>query len=203
MSPEWTIHRKWGELLCRFSEPEIDKLIDLKQHDAGRYDPSILKEQLDYVRRKWGGVGVYYYILHHLLDRAEDILLSELSSKLDAPQTRLPSPDKFTEELLHSFKKRFEEDSKSLITCLEETQWFYEVFSYKGALCALVRDIINRERFREKLTMVMLTKSVARYYFPKKPTPPSAIFIAEYVEKIVEELCRCVEEEKEKGLTKL
>ena len=68
-----------GDIVCGFSDPEIDGLIDKSsEHDAGRYDANILAEQIDYVWEKWGWEGVCYYLLHHILDRIADIAVSEL-----------------------------------------------------------------------------------------------------------------------------
>lgn len=196
MSPEWEVHRKWGELLFDFSDSEIDKLIDLQQHDAGRYDSHLLEQQLNYVHQEWGEVGVAYYILHHLLDRAEDILLSEMCSKLDVPQ--LPAPDKFMEELIESFRMDFEKDGKSLMRHLEETQWFYDVFGYRGALCSLVYDLIDREKFGRRLAQSMTTKSVAQEHFPKSSRhSKSRKVLEEYIPKVINELGRCIREKHE------
>jgi len=77
--PSWKVHRTVGKVVCNFYDHEIDKLIDLTEgHDAGRYDSQVLKEQFEYVYEKWGPEGVCYYVLHHILDRLSDILVSEL-----------------------------------------------------------------------------------------------------------------------------
>ena len=83
--PPWKIHRKWGEKLLGFSNSEIDKLIDNSEnHDAGQWDEGVLEIQLSYVRSKYGFMGEQYYVLHHILDRAEQLLLSIVSNHLDA-----------------------------------------------------------------------------------------------------------------------
>ena len=77
--PSWKVHRTIGEIVCNFYDHEIDKLIDLTEgHDAGRYDSGVMKEQFEYVYKKWGAEGLCYYFLHHILDRLSDIVVSEL-----------------------------------------------------------------------------------------------------------------------------
>jgi len=83
--PSWRVHRIIGEIVCNFYNHEIDKLIDLTgKHDAGRYDSVILNEDLEYVFKRWGTEGVCYYILHHVLDRLSDIIVSELQQLCEA-----------------------------------------------------------------------------------------------------------------------
>ncbi len=77
--PSWKVHRTIGKIVCNFYDHEIDKLIDLTEgHDAGRYDSQVVKEQFEYVYKRWGSEGVCYYVLHHILDRLSDIVVSEL-----------------------------------------------------------------------------------------------------------------------------
>lgn len=75
--PSWALHRKWGIKICGFYSEEIDRLIDAKEkHDAGRYDTEVFLKQVEYVYYKHGIEGVKYYLLHHLMDRLKDRLVS-------------------------------------------------------------------------------------------------------------------------------
>ena len=74
--PSWRIHKKWSKRLCGFYSEEIDKLIDSSQHDAGRYNKEVFVEQIEYVASKYGEKGVECYLLHHLLDRLKNELVS-------------------------------------------------------------------------------------------------------------------------------
>ena len=83
--PSWKVHRLIGEIICfGFCSHEIDALIDNKgRHDAGRYDELIFVNEALMVLKKYGGNGLCYYILHHVLDRLQDLLVSELASEYE------------------------------------------------------------------------------------------------------------------------
>lgn len=77
--PSHKVHRLIGNVICGFYCSEIDNFIDKKEvHDAGRYDLNIFVNEALMFFRKYGGDGLCYYILHHILDRLVDILISEL-----------------------------------------------------------------------------------------------------------------------------
>ncbi len=78
--PSWKVHRLVGEIVCfGFYNHKIDRLIDSKgSHDAGRYDEAIFKNEALMMLREFGGNGLCYYVLHHVLDRLQDLLVSEL-----------------------------------------------------------------------------------------------------------------------------
>ena len=63
--------------ICGFYSEEIDRLIDAEEkHDTGRYDVEVFLKQVEYIQRNYGMKGVEYYLLHHLLDRLKDELVS-------------------------------------------------------------------------------------------------------------------------------
>ncbi len=78
--PSWKVHREIGEIVCLgFSDERIDEIIDFGgKHDSGRYDPSELRDQFLWALSNWGPLGGIYYLLHHVLDRLSEILVSEL-----------------------------------------------------------------------------------------------------------------------------
>jgi len=78
--PSWKFHKRWGKELLGYFNTDIDRLIDCRGHDLARrigYE-NLLRKQVSYVKRKYGKIGVYYYILHHILDTADEQLLSIL-----------------------------------------------------------------------------------------------------------------------------
>lgn len=83
--PSWKVHREVGKIIIGFYDHRIDGLIDSAEaHDAGRYDIAVLARDLKYVWGRWGWEGVCYYVLHHVLDRIQDIVVSELSRLADS-----------------------------------------------------------------------------------------------------------------------
>lgn len=76
--PSWKVHKEIGKIILNFYNHEIDQLIDSEDHDAGRYDNAVLSWQFEYVWSKWGWEGICYYVLHHVLDRIQDITVSEI-----------------------------------------------------------------------------------------------------------------------------
>ena len=74
--PSWRIHKKWSIRLCGFYSEEIDRLSGSSQHDASRYNEEIFLEQIEYVASKYGEKGVECYLLHHLLDKLKNELVS-------------------------------------------------------------------------------------------------------------------------------
>ncbi len=79
--PSWKVHCLIGEIICfGFCNHEIDALIDVKgRHDRGRYDKSVFTNEALTILRKYGANGLCYYILHHILDRLQELLISELA----------------------------------------------------------------------------------------------------------------------------
>ncbi len=79
--PSWRCHKLVGEIICLgYYDHEIDRLIDAGgRHDLARYDEGELIREAMMVLRRFGGNGLCYYILHHVLDRLQDILVSELA----------------------------------------------------------------------------------------------------------------------------
>jgi len=111
MSPSWKVHRTVGDIVCNFHNHEIDKLIDsTERHDAGRYDKVILSEQIDYVWNKWKWEGVCYYVLHHILDRLADIIVSELCKLCEECLRGRITIEQAYEELLENTLQRAKKD---------------------------------------------------------------------------------------------
>jgi len=217
--PSWEVHRKWGEMLFKYYNHEIDKLIDIKEsHDAGRYDPEILDSQLRDVAEKYGDNGVMYYLLHHFLDRAYDTLLSEVSTGLGniflKYQGRRPSkslcfstydtdlsPEEFADRLCKNFLNALRRDLTVLLKVApEETEFFFDVFKHEGALCVLLLDILNDRDFINKLWRTLIMKDVARAYrfgegvesvFRKQEE--LATEIPNYMKGVAEELTKRIE----------
>ena len=82
--PSWRLHAKWGDLVIGFHSKEIDEVIDRREsHDAGRYEIDVLKTQLATVSSRFGVKGELYYVLHHILDRFEDRLESEVTKLIE------------------------------------------------------------------------------------------------------------------------
>ncbi len=78
--PSWRTHRIIGDIVCGFSDSKIDELIDIKYgHDSSRYDPAVLNQIANEVYSKHGEKGICYLVLHHFLDRFNDIITSELA----------------------------------------------------------------------------------------------------------------------------
>lgn len=217
--PSWKVHRKWGEILFKYYNHEIDKLIDIREsHDAGRYDPETLDRQLRYVANQYGDNGVWYYLLHHFLDRAYDTLLSEVSTGLGyiflKYQGRRPSkslcfsryetdlsPKEFAGRLCKNFLNALRRDLSVLLKVApEETEFFFDYFKDELAICALLFSILNDRDFINKLWRALTPKEVAKAFkfgegiedvFKKQEKLASEI--ANYIKGVVEELAKRVE----------
>ena len=82
-------------------------------HDAGRYDPRVLHEHFKYVVEGWGGKGIVYYVLHHVLDGLSDILVSELSRLCEECVLKGALLEELYDELLKKLLERLCVDVKN------------------------------------------------------------------------------------------
>jgi len=104
--PSHRVHRIIGERICGYSNLVIDELIDgyigieelnetgessrtlhldlfgeshqEKKHDTARTSCSDLFKQVEAIYSRFGDKGLYYYILHHYLDKLPNILGGQL-----------------------------------------------------------------------------------------------------------------------------
>jgi len=160
--PSWEIHRKWGELILGFSSPEIDKLIDQEErHDASRYDPVVFEKQVEDVRARYGEKGVNYYILHHLLDYAEQRLLSILS---DEAIKKYYHSDRSSHEAVKEVEHKLRQNllrfqSKHPHFPLESTDSLAEKLT---DLLQLIYDIMDGEHFPRRFGGVTYMKALRK-----------------------------------------
>ena len=75
--PSWATHNEVCEKLLGFYEREIDEIVDFKLgHDSSRYDAGKLAEAVNIVEKKYSELGLKQLILHHYLDRIQDLIVS-------------------------------------------------------------------------------------------------------------------------------
>jgi len=98
--PSYKIHEELGNIILGFAIPDVDRLIDeSKYHDASRYSVPIFANQVKTVFSTYGEKGLYYFILHHALDRLVDRIVEELSFRFDVYEGRC-QPEKIVSDLL-------------------------------------------------------------------------------------------------------
>ena len=141
-----------GTRICGFYSEEIDKLIDKEEeHDAGRYDVEVFLKQIEYVQRNYGMKGVEYYLLHHLLDRLKDELVSM------ATRHKGSIDIKDVEAVLKSLK------IDPLYNVSEyEPLWEELKSKVRPFLRELVEDIVSEESFRRSYRRSQVNSYVSR-----------------------------------------
>ena len=144
------------------------------------------------------------------MDRALDTLVSEVSegfgyiflrfkgrkrskSRCFTKQDINLSPVEFTEKLLSGFLLALERDLSFLIKNYDKTTLFLDVFRYKGALCALIHDILGDKMFINKFVTVWIHKKVAREVWHNKIIPKDIDKkVANYFDQVRAELRLCI-----------
>ncbi|GEM_PF-1782189 len=176
--PSWKVHRIIGEIVCNFYDHEIDKLIDLtERHDAGRYDSQVLKEQFKYVYRKWGAEGICYYVLHHILDRLSDIVVSELQQLCESYVFGKISVEEAYNRLYENSFRRLSDDVKKFAKTYdyirdEVLSSFFEYIlaslraGWEGVLFFVLLDTPEGKQplIAKRVLNVMAVKSAAYQY---------------------------------------
>jgi len=191
--PSWRVHMKWGETLLGFSNSEIDKLIDQEEsHDAGRYDPNIFESQVAHVRSLYGEKGVEYYILHHILDYAEQRLLSILSSEaIRKYYERERSAEEGLREVRRELFKDLQQfklkDDPYIFKKIKKIVRFYQT---PNMLDELIFDIMNGDKFPKRLGNVIYMKAISHakswYFIDKKKIEEILNVGADHIGKIFE-----------------
>ncbi len=179
MSPSWKLHRLIGKIVCNFYDHRIDELIDIQEHDIGRYDKSALSKQFDYVWDKWGWEGICYYLLHHILDRISDILVSELShlgeKYLDGVITLEEGYKEIVNKVFEKIKKDYYIQGLAKTGCKERDELIKYAIEYILASLEVGKEscigfILMDTSSQGKLTTgsrvftAMISKSVAREF---------------------------------------
>ncbi|ADT85203.1 hypothetical protein [Thermococcus barophilus] len=161
--PSWRVHKKWGERILGFSTSKIDQLIDQDEtHDAGRYDINIFERQVTHVKSLYGETGVEYYILHHLLDYAEQRLLSILS---DEAIREYYERTRSAEEVLREVRRKLLEDLQEfklkddpfIAKTIKKIVKFYQNLDM---LDELIFDIMNGDNFPKRLGNIIYMKAI-------------------------------------------
>jgi len=85
----WRTHALVGDVLFSFHDNRIDRLIDNSlAHDLSRIDIGKLVEVVNKIKSLYPNDerALYYFILHHYLDRLVDMLASEFAFYYDSQQ---------------------------------------------------------------------------------------------------------------------
>lgn len=152
-----------GDRILGFSESEIDMLIDREEsHDAGRYDPNIFESQVAYVRSLYGERGVEYYILHHVLDYAEQRLLSVLS---DEAIRGYYEGNRSAEEGLREVRNNLCKDLRQFKlkedpSISQKIKKIINFYQRSDMLDELIFDIMAGEKFPKRLGNVIHMKAI-------------------------------------------
>lgn len=195
--PSWKVHRIIGKIVCvGFYDNEIDRLIDMiGEHDAGRYDPRVLHEHFKYVKERWGERGIVYYVLHHVLDRLSDILVSELSRLCEEYVLKGTPSEELYDELLKKSLERLRLDVKNfpkagdervdrvLRLTIEYIIATLEV-SWEAAVAFLITDMSStgEPMVAKRVLNAMMVKSVAYTYKYGRKLDEKLIF--EFLEEV-------------------
>lgn len=179
MSPSWKLHRLIGTIVCDFYDHKIDKLIDIREHDVGRYDKSALSKQFDYVWDRWEWKGICYYLLHHILDRISDILVSELSrlgeKYLDGTITLEEGYKEVVNRVFERIKKDYYIQGLAKTGCKERDELIRCCIEYilaslevgkESCIGFILMDISSQGRptTGSRVLTAMISKSVAREF---------------------------------------
>lgn len=149
-----------------FTQKEIDKLIDSsQQHDTARYDGKIFLEQIEYVASRYGEKGIECYLLHHLLDRLKDELVSIKSrhNEIDL---------EYVERILNWLKPEPMQKIRKY-----DALWSHLILKLKPELKEVVKDIISEEGFKRSFRKSIVNKRVASWVKVMLESLPPCILV--------------------------
>jgi len=133
----------------------------------------VLERQLLYVRSKYGFVGEQYYILHHVLDRAEQLLLSIISNHLGVYEP-IFEKEAIVDALYKWAELLYSEllmDTKSIVIKKQYGNAIIHQLCGSKLIYELICDIITHEKFYNKLvnTAEMKLASYVHRIFRRGP----------------------------------
>ena len=170
--PSHDIHKKWERELLGVVLIEIDKEIDRKR-DSSRKNEEEYEYFLHRVKETYGERGVYYFALHHILDRAywllqkvlrEDLYHSIFIKNTDPVKEKGEGDlEKYIEYIAEELCSELSTDYHSLIIRREETrnivkELISEIFKHKRRVYELLYDLMSEKSFKERLFRDLVEK---------------------------------------------